>query len=73
VQFPAGAPAPLVKCTPGPAVTVQIFCAVHKYTFCPETAMVLKNTCPTLHVAGSAVPTFQGIVEPAPEKSTSLV
>jgi hypothetical protein len=57
---------------PEPVVWLHVFAAAHKYTFCPAAALVLKNISPIEHVDGRVEPTFEGVVEGAPEKSTCL-
>jgi hypothetical protein len=41
--------------------------------FSPFAAEVTKNTCPTLHVAGNALPVAMGFVEVAALKSMDLL
>jgi hypothetical protein len=64
-------PLPLPPPLPPPPSTAHEFVATQPYRFEPAAALVLKNNCPTLQVAGSAVPVFSGRVEISPLKSTS--
>ncbi len=60
-------PAPVV-----PPIRLQVFGDVQPYKFWPAGAFVLKNASPTEQEDGIVVPALAGLVETAPEKSTSF-
>jgi hypothetical protein len=55
-----------------PLCSDQALVAEHPYTFWPLIAVVTKNICPTLQVAGREGPEEKGFVEDAAEKSTDF-
>jgi hypothetical protein len=57
---------------PFPTTCVQVFSAVHRYRFCPAVAVDRNANSPTPQVDASVVTTRAGLVDGAPEKSTSL-
>jgi hypothetical protein len=71
-------PAPLPPLLPPlpplpPLSRVHVLVEVHPYKLVPAAALNRKNICPVVQVAGNAVPVFMGLVDTAPEKSTSLL
>lgn len=55
-----------------PEATIQVLVATQTLIFDPAAALVLKYISPTEQVAGITVPLFNGRVNTAPLKSTSL-
>jgi hypothetical protein len=57
---------------PVPPIWLHVFVDVQPYKFWPAGAFVLKNASPTEQEGGITVPALAGLVEMAPEKSTSF-
>jgi hypothetical protein len=55
-----------------PPIRLHVFGDVQPYKFWPADAFVLKNASPTEQEIGITVPALAGLVEIAPEKSTSF-
>jgi len=55
-----------------PPIRLHVFVDVQPYKFWPAGAFVLKNASPTEQEVGITVPALSGLVEMAPEKSTSF-